>query len=159
MKYIYCILLLTLSLLLSCRETTPDVEPEPDIPCFSGDCETYFSREEALDALRDHPECRSELDPNSNGIPCDEPGNLNNCRDTNCANYTSQAAAQVAFDLDPECRNDLDADNDGIACEEPGNSVKTCDTTSQCGCSGHNKSPCQSDPCCQWIVGDGCKCA
>ena len=80
------------------------------------------------------------------------------CRDTNCANYTSQTEAQAAFDADPECRNDLDADNDGIACEEPGNSVKTCATTSACGCSGYNKSPCEADPCCKWTVGDGCGC-
>lgn len=81
------------------------------------------------------------------------------CRDTNCANYTSKSAAQAAFDADPECRNDLDADNDGMACEEPGNSVKTCDSTSKCGCSNKNKSPCESDPCCKWVVGEGCDCA
>lgn len=81
------------------------------------------------------------------------------CVDTNCANYRSQAAAQAAFDADPECRNDLDADNDGFACEEPGNSVKNCASTSNCGCSGKNKSPCELDPCCKWIVGTGCKCS
>ncbi len=80
------------------------------------------------------------------------------CRDTNCADYISQASAQAAYEADPECRNDLDRDNDGIACEEPGNSIKTCATTSNCGCSGKNKSPCEADPCCKWIVGTGCKC-
>ncbi len=80
------------------------------------------------------------------------------CRDTNCANYTSQSAAQADFDANPECRNDLDADNDGIACEEPGNSVKNCASTSNCGCSNKNMSPCQADPCCRWVVGEGCKC-
>jgi len=80
------------------------------------------------------------------------------CRDTNCANYTSQAAAQADFDADPECRDDLDADDDGIACEEPGNSVKTCASTSACGCSSYNKSPCEADPCCKWMTGDGCGC-
>ncbi|WP_201723374.1 DUF4236 domain-containing protein [Zobellia sp. OII3] len=82
----------------------------------------------------------------------------NDCRDTNCANYTSQAAAQAAYDADPECRNDLDADKDGMACEEPGNTIKNCATTSNCGCSNKNKTPCQADPCCKWIVGKGCKC-
>ncbi len=81
-----------------------------------------------------------------------------NCKDTNCANYTSQAAAQAAYKADPTCRADLDADKDGIACEEPGNSVKTCATTSNCGCSNKNKSVCESDICCRWIVGTGCKC-
>lgn len=81
------------------------------------------------------------------------------CRDTNCANYTSQSAAQSAFNADPECRNDLDADNDGIACEEPGNSIKNCATTSNCGCSNKNKSPCEADPCCRWVVGEGCECS
>lgn len=80
------------------------------------------------------------------------------CIDTNCANYTSQSTAQADFNADPECRNDLDADKDGIACEEPGNSVKTCATTSNCGCSKHNKAPCGADPCCRWVVGDGCRC-
>ncbi len=84
---------------------------------------------------------------------------LGTCSDTNCANYTSQAAAQAAFDADPSCRNDLDQDKDGTACEEPGNSVKTCTSTSNCGCSSHNKSTCGGDPCCRWIVGTGCKCA
>lgn len=81
------------------------------------------------------------------------------CRDTNCANYKSQADAQAAFNADPKCRNDLDRDNDGIACEEPGNSVKDCGTTSNCGCSNKNKSPCELDPCCKWVVGSGCECS
>ncbi|GAA4278582.1 excalibur calcium-binding domain-containing protein [Aquimarina mytili] len=81
------------------------------------------------------------------------------CRDTNCANYTSEAAAQAAFDADPECRNDLDRDNDGIACEEPGNSVKNCASTSNCGCSNKRKAECENDPCCRWVVGEGCKCS
>jgi hypothetical protein len=80
------------------------------------------------------------------------------CIDTNCSDYYSQAAAQAAYDADPECRGDLDADNDGIACEEPGNSVTICPTTANCGCSNKNKSPCETDPCCRWIVGTGCKC-
>jgi len=81
------------------------------------------------------------------------------CKDTNCADYTSEAAAQAAFDADPECRGDLDADDDGDACEELGNSVTTCETTSACGCSGHNKDPCKADPCCSWTVGSGCGCS
>lgn len=80
------------------------------------------------------------------------------CLDTNCANYTSQSDAQAAFDADPECRNDLDQDKDGIACEEPGNSVKNCQSTSNCGCSNKTKSECGDDPCCKWVVGEGCKC-
>ncbi|MFN3784684.1 MAG: excalibur calcium-binding domain-containing protein [Spirosomataceae bacterium] len=80
------------------------------------------------------------------------------CIDKNCGNYTSQAAAQADFISNPECRRDLDADKDGIACEEPGNTVKTCLSTSNCGCSGKTKSVCGLDPCCQWIVGTGCKC-
>jgi len=89
---------------------------------------------------------------------CSEEVSNTPCRDTNCANYISQSAAQADFDANPECRNDLDADNDGIACEEPGNSVKNCASTSNCGCSNKNKSPCQADPCCRWVVGEGCKC-
>lgn len=80
------------------------------------------------------------------------------CADTNCADYTSQSAAQSAFEADPECRGDLDADNDGTACEELGNSVTNCPQTSNCGCSGKNKSPCEADPCCKWVVGEGCEC-
>lgn len=94
------------------------------------------------------------------------------CEDINCADYRSRAAAQQDFDWNPECRNDLDADNDGLACEENswtdyynslnnsggGGSSNGCPTTSNCGCSGKNKAPCESDPCCQWIVGTGCRC-
>ena len=80
------------------------------------------------------------------------------CVDTNCSDYTSQSDAQAAFNRDPECRNDLDADNDGIACEEPGNSVTSCPGTANCGCSNKTKAECENDPCCRWIVGEGCNC-
>ena len=33
-----------------------------------------------------------------------------------------------------------------------------CPTTSNCGCSNKTKSVCETSPCCQWIVGTGCKC-
>lgn len=91
-------------------------------------------------------------------INCDGDTNPTPCIDTNCSDYTSQAAAQAAFNADPDCRGDLDADNDGIACEEPGNSVTICPTTSNCGCSGLNKSPCEANICCKWVVGSGCEC-
>jgi hypothetical protein len=91
-------------------------------------------------------------------ISCDADTNPTPCIDTNCSDYTSQAAAQAAFNADPDCRGDLDADNDGIACEEPGNSVTICPTTSNCGCSGLNKSPCEASLCCKWVVGSGCEC-
>jgi len=90
-------------------------------------------------------------------LSCGSSEKLTTCIDTNCANYGSRAEAQVAFDADPECRNDLDRDNDKVACEEPGNSVKDCGTTSQSGCSGKNKASCESDSCCRWVVGEGCK--
>lgn len=91
--------------------------------------------------------------------------------DYNCDDYNSQAEAQTAFNANPECRADLDADNDGIACEENhwtdyynslnnnSGSTSDCPTTSNCGCSGHNKSPCEQDPCCKWVVGSGCECS
>ncbi len=100
-------------------------------------------------------------------------GSISNsdCIDTNCADYRSREEAQKDFNWNRECRADLDADKDGLACEENnwvdyynalnsgGSSGGTgCPTTSNCGCSGKNKSPCQSDPCCRWIVGTGCKC-
>ena len=93
------------------------------------------------------------------------------CEDTNCADYRSRLDAQKDFEWNPDCRADLDADKDGVACEESNwtiyyNSLNTppnsggsgCPTTSNCGCSGKNKSPCESDSCCRWIVGNGCKC-
>ncbi len=94
---------------------------------------------------------------------CTPPDDGSNCIDTNCSDYSSQAAAQLDFESDPECRNDLDADHDGIACEsffnnqDPNNSGGDCPATSNCGCSNKKKSECASK-CCQWIVGDGCKC-
>ena len=33
-----------------------------------------------------------------------------------------------------------------------------CPTTAACGCSQHNKSECESDPCCKWTVGEGGDC-
>lgn len=83
-----------------------------------------------------------------------------NCIDTNCEDYRSQQEAQRAFEADPECRNDLDHDSDGIACEHLSNENTTnnCPTTANCGCSGKRKAQCQQDPCCKWIVGEGCKC-
>ena len=92
------------------------------------------------------------------GVSSDFEEEINPCIDTNCSDYISQAAAQSAFNAAPNCRGDLDADNDGIACEEPGNSITTCPPTANCGCSGINKTPCESSPCCRWVVGEGCKC-
>ncbi|WP_025743176.1 excalibur calcium-binding domain-containing protein [Aquimarina pacifica] len=82
------------------------------------------------------------------------------CIDTNCSDYGSQQAAQAAFDADPDCHNDLDRDNDGIACEQNYYETNTsnCPTTANCGCSNKNKDVCIRDSCCQWIVGDGCRC-
>ena len=102
------------------------------------------------------------------------------CIDTNCADYSSRVEAQSDFDWNPECRGDLDADNDGLACEESNwtsyySSISSnssggsnsggsnsggsgCPTTSNCGCSGINKSPCQSNSCCRWVTGSGCRC-
>ncbi|MEM8909311.1 MAG: excalibur calcium-binding domain-containing protein [Bacteroidota bacterium] len=94
------------------------------------------------------------------------------CSDTNCEDYRSQVEAQLDYDWNPECRADLDADGDGIACEENrwtqyyaslsntggNNGTGACPTTANCGCSGKNQSPCQSDPCCRWVVGTGCRC-
>jgi len=95
------------------------------------------------------------------------------CKDTDCKDYFSQSSAQAAFNADRNCRNDLDQDKDGTACEEPGNEVSSsgsgsgssgsgssggCPTTSACGCSGKNKTPCQNDPCCKWTTGKGCGC-
>ncbi|WP_298547160.1 hypothetical protein [uncultured Aquimarina sp.] len=45
-----------------------------------------------------------------------------------------------------------------VACDEQSDDVTTCATTANCGCSGKTKSACESDACCQWIVGTGCKC-
>ena len=80
------------------------------------------------------------------------------CRDTNCSNYTSQAQAQAAYNLDPKCRADLDQNKNGVVCEEPGNTVKTCQSTSNCGCSNKVKADCERDICCRWVVGTGCRC-
>ncbi|MBL3657384.1 hypothetical protein [Fulvivirga sediminis] len=81
------------------------------------------------------------------------------CPYSNCDNYTTQEQAQAAFDANPECLKNLDADNDRKACEHlrsEGGST-SCPDTANCGCSGKTKSEC-GGPCCQWIVGTGCKC-
>lgn len=89
----------------------------------------------------------------------DPPKSNTTCIDTNCEDYSSQQEAQRAFEADPECRNDLDHDNDGIACEHLNNvDINNCPTTANCGCSRKRKTECQGDPCCQWIVGEGCRC-
>ena len=81
------------------------------------------------------------------------------CPDSNCDNYATQEEAQSAYEADPTCRKDLDADKDGKACEHLKSSGSTnCPSTANCGCSGKNKSQC-GGPCCQWIVGSGCKCS
>jgi hypothetical protein len=81
------------------------------------------------------------------------------CPDASCNNYTTQSQAQAAYDADPECMQELDGDKDKIACEELiGGGGTNCPTTSNCGCSGMNKSPCESSACCKWVVNEGCKC-
>jgi hypothetical protein len=84
------------------------------------------------------------------------------CPDANCAHYGTQAEAQAAYDADPECMAGLDNDHDQIACEHisgsgGGGGNNNCHTTANCGCSNKNKSEC-TGVCCQWIVGEGCKC-
>ena len=81
------------------------------------------------------------------------------CPDKTCSYYSTQAEAQAAFDADPDCLGELDNDNDGVACEHltGGSGGTGCPTTSNCGCSGKTKSQC-GGPCCQWIVGSGCRC-
>ena len=39
-----------------------------------------------------------------------------------------------------------------------GGSNNGCPTTSSCGCSGLNKTPCEQNYCCKWTVGSGCGC-
>ncbi len=43
------------------------------------------------------------------------------------------------------------------SCSED-NNFSSCPTTANCGCSNKVKSDCEIDSCCQWIVGEGCKC-
>lgn len=80
------------------------------------------------------------------------------CVETDCADYPTRAEAQAALDADPVCHGDLDADRNGIACEEPDPVGDGCRATSNCGCSGFRKATCPSNPCCQWVVGQGCGC-
>lgn len=83
------------------------------------------------------------------------------CIDKNCSDYASQLAAQQDFDENPECRNDLDGDSDGQACEqwfEEDDIRGDCPKTSNCGCSNIRKDECASG-CCQWVVGEGCRCS
>lgn len=95
------------------------------------------------------------------GFACTEPEPT--CFDTNCADYISQVAAQSDFEANPDCRSDLDRDNDHMACEDyfnghtGGSGAGGCPTTANCGCSNKRKADCAS-ACCQWIVGEGCKC-
>ena len=72
------------------------------------------------------------LDPDGDGVACNDPGNLVGGEDPNdrgpdlaCVDFTPagespeavQAEAQAALDADPGDPNDLDADGDGVACE------------------------------------------
>jgi hypothetical protein len=93
-------------------------------------------------------------------ISCSKKTNDSCWVDYNCPDFATQADAQTHFNTNPECYKDLDSDGDLTACEDHNYTPATtgCPTTSNCGCSGKNKAPCESDPCCQWIVGTGCKC-
>lgn len=98
------------------------------------------------------------------GVRCGSDNN-SGCPDRTCSDYATQAQAQAAYDADPDCLSELDHDNDGLACEHlstgggsgSGGGTSGCPTTSNCGCSGKNKNQC-GGPCCQWIVGTGCRC-
>ncbi|GAA5037826.1 hypothetical protein GCM10011506_35970 [Marivirga lumbricoides] len=81
------------------------------------------------------------------------------CPTSKCSDYTTQQDAQAAFNANRLCYSDLDSDNDGTACEHlpSRDNNNGCPTTANCGCSGKNKNEC-GGPCCQWIVGTGCKC-
>jgi len=155
MKYI--IIYLSLLILFSCSKKEEPSTAAPD--CVPSRCSDYNSQSSAQAAFNSNPDCKKNLDADKDGTACEEVGNTtSDCVETNCSDYTSQSSAQSAYNNNPGCQNDLDADKDGIACEEPGNTVTICPTTANCGCSNKTKAECQADPCCKWIVGDGCHC-
>ena len=68
------------------------------------------------------------LDPDGDGVACNNPGNLVGGEapeepeaptqgDQDCVDFTSQAEAQETYDADPTDPNGLDADGNGLACE------------------------------------------
>ena len=106
-----------------------------------GSCADYPTQQEAQNTL-DAPEYGTNeapgvtdslsLDPDGDGIACNDPGNLvggegpeGTASDLSCIDFAPagespeevQTQAQAVLDEDPSDPNGLDADGDGIACE------------------------------------------
>ncbi|NEP79497.1 MAG: hypothetical protein F6K39_15770 [Okeania sp. SIO3B3] len=81
--------------------------------CPSVECSEFANQEDAQSVFDALPGDRFGLDPNGNGIACEDFF----CLKTDCSTFDTQEKAQTVLDALPGDRFGLDPDGNGIACE------------------------------------------
>jgi hypothetical protein len=93
---------------VACGTTAPTATP-------SGACDAFDYQEDAQQALISDPSDPAGLDPDNDGVACE---NLpRRSAPVSCDDFDTQPEAQAVYDADPSDPFGLDSDGDGVACE------------------------------------------
>ncbi len=87
----------------------------PGSPGDGSGCDLFDFQEDAQQALISDPSDPLGLDPDNDGVACENLPSLNPA--LNCDDFATQEEAQAVYDADPSDPFDLDGDGDGTACE------------------------------------------
>lgn len=107
-------------LMLAFLGTSASAEPS----AHPTECSEFSTQAEAQTYFDAQGEDYLNLDSDSNGIACDQPGDYGqtgpSAHPSECGDFTSQADAQTYFDIQGEDYLNLDTDGNEIACDEAG---------------------------------------
>ncbi|WP_148639171.1 excalibur calcium-binding domain-containing protein [Aquimarina longa] len=106
MKTLYSLtfLLITFFLLSINNACTTPNPPKSETTCIDTNCEDYSSQQEAQRAYESDPECRNDLDHDSDGIACEHLNNetINDCPTTANCGCSGKSKSQCL--QDPCCQ-------------------------------------------------------
>lgn len=98
---------------VACGTTAPTATPPSG---SDGACDAFDFQEDAQQALISDPSDPADLDPDNDGIACENlPSRL---PPVDCDDFDTQQEAQAVYNADPADPFGLDADGDGVACED-----------------------------------------
>ncbi len=98
-----------------CGVQAPTATPDSSDGGNGAGCALFDFQEDAQNALISDPSDPQGLDPDNDGVACENLPSLNPA--LSCDDFASQQEAQAVYDADPSDPFDLDGDGDGIACE------------------------------------------
>ena len=97
---------------ISCGvQAPPTATPDSD----GNACDMFDFQEDAQNALISDPSDPLGLDPDNDGVACENLPRLSSA--LSCDDFATQQEAQAVYDADPSDPFDLDGDGDGNACE------------------------------------------